>query len=224
MLMNNGENFTLSDNGLLTTLACNNKGEPVYALEGSVFIGGAVIQWLRDYMKFFEKSSDSEKAALSADKESGVVFIPAFTGLGAPYWKSNARGAIFGLTRGTSQEDITRAALKSIALQSMDVINAMQLDTGNKIMELRVDGGAVKNGFLMQFQSDILGIPVLVPEINESTALGAAYLTGITVGLYKTIDEIAAENRISSIYKPLMNESERINQIEIWREAVKKLL
>ncbi len=224
MLINNGDHFTLSKNGLLTTLACGNKGEPVYALEGSVFIGGAVIQWLRDYMKFFSNCTESEKAALSVNKDSDVVFIPAFTGLGAPYWKTDARGAIFGLTRGTTQEEITRAALKSIALQSMDVIDAMQLDTGKKIRELRVDGGAVKNGFLMQFQSDILGIPVLVPENNESTALGAAYLAGISAGIYKTIDEIAAENKISSIYKPLMNESDRNYQIEIWREAVKRLL
>ncbi len=175
-------------------------------------------------MKFFNNSADSEKAATSANKDSEVVFIPAFTGLGAPYWKTDARGAILGLTRGTTQEDITRAALKSIALQSMDVIEAMQLDTGKKIKELRVDGGAVKNGFLMQFQADILGIPVLVPENNESTALGAAYLAGISYGVYKTIDEIAAENKISSIYKPLMNESDRNYQIEIWREAVKRLL
>jgi glycerol kinase len=224
MLINNGDHYTLSKNGLLTTLACGNKGEPVYALEGSVFIGGAVIQWLRDYMKFFSNSEESEKAAISANKDSEIVFIPAFTGLGAPYWKTDARGAIFGLTRGTTQEDIIRAALKSIALQSMDVIEAMQLDTGKKIKELRVDGGAVKNGFLMQFQSDILGIPVLVPENNESTALGAAYLAGISFGIYKTIDEIAAGNKISSIYKPLMNEQDRNNQIEIWREAVKRLL
>jgi glycerol kinase len=224
MLINNGEHYTLSKNGLLTTLACGNIGEPVYALEGSVFIGGAVIQWLRDYMKFFENSADSEKAALSSGKDNEVVFIPAFTGLGAPYWKMDARGAIFGLTRGTTQEDITRAALKSIALQSMDLIDAMQLDTGKKIKELRVDGGAVKNGFLMQFQSDILGIPVGVPENNESTALGAAYLAGISFGLYKTIDEIAAGNKISSIYKPSMSEEDRKKQIDIWREAVKRLL
>ena len=182
MLMNNGENFIISRKGLLTTLACDNFGHPVYALEGSVFIGGAVVQWLRDYMKFFANSADSEAMARSVAKESQVVLVPAFVGLGAPHWNMDARGAIFGLTRDTTREEIVMAALKSIALQSRDLMEAMEEDTGMTVPELRVDGGATKNGFLMQFQADILNIPVLLPEITESTALGAAYLAGSRAG------------------------------------------
>ncbi len=225
LLMNVGEEFLISQNGLLTTLACDTKGRPVYALEGSVFIGGAVIQWLRDYMKFFQRSSESEGMATSLfTKEDEVVLVPAFVGLGAPYWKMDARGAIFGLTRDTTREQIIRAALKSIALQSMDVIEAMQSDTGKTINELRVDGGATQNNFLMQFQADILGIPVLLPAITESTALGAAYLAGITAGLYKNIEEIAETNKIATHFDPVMNDSVRSGQIKIWKEAIKRLL
>lgn len=225
LLMNVGEEFLISQNGLLTTLACDTKGRPVYALEGSVFIGGAVIQWLRDYMKFFQRSSESEGMATSLfTKEDEVVLVPAFVGLGAPYWKMDARGAIFGLTRDTTREQIIRAALKSIALQSMDVIEAMQSDTGKTINELRVDGGATQNNFLMQFQADILGIPVLLPAITESTALGAAYLAGITAGLYKNIEEIAETNKIATHFDPVMNDSVRSGQINIWKEAIKRLL
>jgi glycerol kinase len=183
-----------------------------------------VIQWLRDYMKFFTESSKSEAMATAVNKESDVVFIPAFVGLGAPYWKMDARGAIFGITRDTTREEITRAAIKSIALQSMEVIQALQEDTGKAISELRVDGGATKNSFLMQFQADILNVPVLLPEIVESTALGAAYLAGITAGVYKTIDEVAKNNKIASRFEPKMDETERAHQIRIWKEAVKRLL
>jgi glycerol kinase len=224
MLMNNGETFTISQNGLLTTLACDNFGSPVYALEGSVFIGGAVVQWLRDYLKFFSNSADSEAMAKSVAKESDVALVPAFVGLGAPHWKMDARGAIFGLTRDTTREEIVMAALKSIALQSRDLVEAMQEDTGASVKELRVDGGATKNGYLMQFQADILNIPVLLPQITESTALGAAYLAGITGGLYNSISDIAKSNKIVSTYTPGMSGSEREREIRIWKDATRRLL
>lgn len=158
------------------------------------------------------------------NKEDDVVFVPAFVGLGAPYWNMDARGAIFGLTRDTTREQIVRAALKSIAFQSMEVINAMEEDTKKKITELRVDGGATENKFLMQFQSDILGVPVLIPEIKESTALGAAYLAGITAGLFGSVDEIAKENIIIKRFEPVMNSSEREKQNDKWKKTVAKLL
>jgi len=224
MLMNNGETFTISRSGLLTTLACDNYGRPVYALEGSVFIGGAVVQWIRDYLRFFTNNAESEAMALSVTKESQVVFIPAFVGLGAPYWKMDIRGAIMGLTRDTTREEIVMAALKSIALQSRDLVEAMQGDTGKIIPELRVDGGATKNNYLMQFQADILNIPVLLPEITESTALGAAYLAGITGGVYGSISEIAKSNKITKRFNPGMSNSERDRQIRIWNDAVKRLI
>ncbi len=225
MLVNNGDDFLISKNGLLTTLTPNNYGEPVYALEGSVFVGGAVIQWLRDYMNFFDHAVESEGIASSQfNEEDEVVFVPAFVGLGAPYWKMDARGAIFGITRGTSKGQIVRAALKAIALQSMDVINAMKQDTGREIKDLRVDGGATKNKFLMQFQSDILGIPVLLPEISESTVLGAAYLAGLSTGIYSSIEEVAVGNRLTRRFEPVMNNLERGRQINLWSDAVRRLL
>jgi glycerol kinase len=224
VLINNGDNYLISKNGLLTTIACDPVGKPVYALEGSIFIGGAVIQWLRDYMKFFTDSAQSEKMATSVSKENDVVFVPAFVGLGAPHWKMDARGAVFGITRDTTREEIVRAALKSIALQSMDVIHALEEDTGKSIHELRVDGGATKNSFLMQFQADVLNVPVVLPEITESTALGAAYLAGVTAGLFKSVDEVAQHNKIASRFEPSMDSAERDHQIRIWKEAVKRLL
>jgi glycerol kinase len=224
MLINNGETFTISRSGLLTTLACDNFGGPVYALEGSVFIGGAVVQWIRDYLKFFSNSADSETMARAVTKESRVVFVPAFVGLGAPYWKMDVRGAILGLARDTSREEIVMAALKSIALQSRDLVEAMQADTGKLIPELRVDGGATVNKYLMQYQADILNIPVLLPEITESTALGAAYLAGITGGVYGTIDEIAKNNKIATRFKPGMDKPERDHQIKLWNDAIKRLI
>jgi glycerol kinase len=224
LLMNNADVFTISRNGLLTTLVCDNSGNSAYALEGSVFIGGAVVQWLRDYLKFFPQSADSEGMAKSSAKESQVVMVPAFVGLGAPHWKMDARGAIFGITRDTTREEIVAAALKSIALQSRDLVKAMHQDTGKAIPELRVDGGAVKNEFLMQYQADILDIPVLVPEITESTALGAAYLAGITGGVFRSISEVAANNKTSKRYTPGMGQSERNRQIKLWDDAIKRLL
>lgn len=225
MLLNNGPEYIISQNGLLTTLTPDNKGNPVYALEGSVFIGGAVMQWLRDYMKFFDSATESEGIASSVfNRDDEVVFIPAFVGLGAPYWNMDARGAIFGLTRDTTREQIVRAALKSIAFQSMDVIHAMEQDTGKRIRELRVDGGATDNKFLMQFQSDILGVPVLLPEVRESTALGAAYLAGLSSGFYATIEEVSCQNGISRRFEPVMNAEEREKQAALWKKTVAKLL
>jgi len=225
MLVNNGKDYIISHNGLLTTLTPDEKGNPVYALEGSVFIGGAVMQWLRDYMKFFDSATESEGMATSlGNMADDLVFVPAFVGLGAPYWNMDARGAIFGLTRDTTREQIVRAALKSIAFQSMEVIHAMEHDTSRKIQELRVDGGATENRFLMQFQSDILGVPVLLPEIRESTALGAAYLAGLTAGLYGSIDEIAKENVITKRFEPVMKGAERDMQNNLWKKTVARLL
>ena len=224
MLLNTGGTFISSRNGLLTTIACGDKGEPRYALEGSVFIGGAVIQWLRDYMKFFGSSSETEKMAREVPRDDEVVFVPAFVGLGAPYWDMEARGAIMGITRDTGREQIVRAALKSIALQSRDVIKALEQDSGNVIRELRADGGAVKNRYLMQYQADILGIPVVVPEIIESTALGAAYLAGITRGLYGSISEMARFNKTSARYEPAMDAERKKREISLWDDAIKKLL
>jgi glycerol kinase len=175
-------------------------------------------------MKFFANSDESEAMASSLYKEDEVVVIPAFVGLGAPYWKMDVRGAIFGLTRDTTREQIVRAALKSIAFQSMDVIEAMQQDSRKIIHELRVDGGATKNRYLMQFQADMLGIPVLLPEVIESTALGAAYLAGLTGRLYNSIDEVAKLNRITMKFDPRTTESERKRHRQVWREAVRRLI
>jgi glycerol kinase len=224
MLLNTGESSVISKNGLLTTLVCDSKGKPLYSLEGSVFIGGAVVQWLRDYMKFFKDSSESEPMALSVDKDDEVVVIPAFVGLGAPHWRMDVRGAILGLTRDTTIEQIIRASLKSVAFQSMDVIDAMHQDSGKEIRELRVDGGAIKNNYLMQFQADILGIPVLLPEIAESTALGAAYLAGLTSRLYNSIDEVARLNKIVSRFEPKITGEEKERQISQWKSAIQRLL
>ena len=224
MLLNTGNKFLISKNGLLTTLTCDAHGKPVYAFEGSVFVGGAVVQWLRDYMGFFKESPESDALALSVTKEDEVVMIPAFVGLGAPYWNMNARGAIFGLTRDTTRAQIVRAALKSIAFQSMDVIEVMQQESQKTIHELRVDGGATRGPYVMQFQADILGIPVLLPEVIESTALGAAYLAGLTQRLYNTIDEVAKHNRIIKTFTPLISEQERAAQRQQWKNAVKRLL
>jgi glycerol kinase len=224
VLQNIGSSFLISKHGLITTLTCDDHGKPVYAFEGSVFIGGAVIQWLRDFMKFFSDSGESGKIASAVDKQDEVVFIPAFVGLGAPYWQMDTRGAIFGLTRDTSREQIVRAAEKSIALQSLDIIEAMQNDSGKKINELKVDGGATADSYLMQYQSDILCVPVVLPEITESTALGAAYLAGITKGVFSTISEVALHNRIKKRYIPVMNKSIRDHEISVWKKSISMLL
>ena len=190
MLLNTGRKFIKSQSGLITTLACGPRGEPEYALEGAIFIAGAAIQWLRDKLRLIAKSKDSQKLAQSAKDNAGVYFVPAFVGMGAPYWDQNCRGAIFGLTRGTSRNHIVRAALEAICYQSRDVLEAMQKDSALKIKDLKVDGGASANDFLCQFQADILGIKVTRPKIIETTSLGAAYLAGLASGYWKNPGQI----------------------------------
>lgn len=224
VVMNLGDKFLESKNGLITTLACDAWGKPVYALEGSIFIGGAVIQWLRDKMRFFDDSGKSEGLAKSASSESEVVFVPAFAGLGAPYWDQNARGAIFGLTRDTTAEQITQAALKAIALQSYDVIEAMQIDSGLKLPVLKVDGGATRNHYLMEFQAGLLGAPVVVPRNAETTVLGAAYLAGLGAGIWKSPQELATLNPPAATYHPVMNAAQRDKELRLWKEAISRVL
>lgn len=224
LILNTGEKPINSDNGLLTTLACGLNGSPTYALEGSVFIAGAAIQWLRDGLKIINNASETESLATSVSDAGGVYMVPAFTGLGAPYWDANARGAILGITRGTKKEHIVRAALESVAYQTADVMNAMEKDSGEKIKQLRVDGGATANNFLMQFQSDILGIEVNRPVINETTALGAAFLAGLAVGFWKSESELENCRQIDTIFKPNAKPEEREKLIARWREAVNRVL
>jgi len=224
ILMNTGRDFSLSQNGLLTTLSPDDAGGWSYALEGSIFVTGAVVQWLRDEMNFFNSAHESEYLAESVEADDEIVFVPAFVGLGAPYWDMNARGAIFGLTRDTTKSQITRAALKSIALQSRDIMELMIGETGLSIDKLRVDGGATDNSYLMQYQADILNIPVSVPQLRESTALGAAYLAGLTAGLYSSITEISQFNSELRLYTPRMEEEKRQREINLWTKTVKKLI
>ncbi len=202
MLMNTGEKAVKSENGLLTTIACGPRGEVNYALEGAVFMAGASIQWLRDEMKLISDAFDSEYFATKVKDTNGVYVVPAFTGLGAPYWDPYARGAIFGLTRGVNSNHIIRATTESIAYQTRDVLEAMQADSGIRLHALRVDGGAVANNFLMQFQSDILGTRVERPEVREVTALGAAYLAGLAVGFWQNLDELQEKAVIEREFRP----------------------
>ena len=225
LLMNTGETRPFSQNGLLTTVAATLKGEaPQYALEGSVFVGGAVIQWLRDEMRFFTESRDAEYYARKVPDTGGVYVVPAFTGIGAPYWDMYARGAIFGLTRGTKREHIIRAAQESIAYQSFELVEAMQKDTGAALKSLNVDGGASRDGFLMQFQADILGAEVVKPATHESTALGVATLAGLSVGVWKDKTELKKLRKVEKIYAPQMTEGERVEKIRKWKEAVRRSL
>jgi len=223
MLLHTGERVVKSKNGLVAT-ACAQTRQKEFALEGSVFIGGAVVQWLRDEMGFVEKSKDIEKLAASTLDSNGVYVVPAFTGLGAPHWDPDARGAILGITRGTSKAHIARAALESIAFQSAEVLEAMQKDSGEPLEELRVDGGAAANDLLMQFQADLLGVPVLRPKVLETTALGAAYLAGLTVNLWKSREELAAHWQLDRRFEPRMARSEAAAMLERWREAVQRSL
>ncbi len=223
MLMNTGEKIQYSENGLLTTIAWGLDDKVFYALEGSVFIAGASIQWLRDGLNFFANASESEKFALEVEGESGVYVVPAFAGLGAPYWDMYARGAIFGLTRDTGKHHITKATLESIAYQTKDILNAMQEDSKIELAALKVDGGACANNFLMQFQADILNTTVERPEVIESTALGAAYLAGITVRLWKK-EDIARNRKIEKTFEPKMDEAKRNNLYNGWKKAVKRTM
>lgn len=222
MLMNTGENCIKSNNGLLTTIAVGINGKVEYALEGSVFIAGAVIQWLRDEMKFFSDAADTEYFATKIEDNGGVYLVPAFVGLGSPYWDMYARGTIVGLTRGSNRNHIIRAALESIAYQSKDLIDAMKEDSGLDLTSLKVDGGAVANNFLMQFQSDILNIEVLRPEIIETTALGAAYLAGLATGFWKDKEEIIKKQKLNRKFMPNLSEELRSKYFKGWKKAVEK--
>jgi len=219
LLMNTGNTPKRSDHGLLTTIACGLNGEITYALEGSIFVAGSAIQWLRDQMKFFDNSSMSEEMAKRADDNSGVIVVPSFVGLGAPYWDDRCRGAIFGLTRGTSQEDITKATLDSLAYQTRDVLDAMVEDSGVDIKRLRVDGGASNNNYLMQFQANLLQCEIDRPCITETTALGAARLAGLAVGYWKSIEEFNVEDSLTT-YKPNIDKVESDKKYDRWLKAV----
>jgi glycerol kinase len=220
MLMNTGEQPVSSTHNLLTTVAWKVNGITQYALEGSVFIAGAVVQWLRDGLGIIQKSADVEALAAKAETNDGVYIVPAFTGLGAPHWNQDARGTIVGLTRGSTASHIARAALESIAYQTMDVLKAMEADSGISIKELRVDGGATANDLLMQFQSDILNTKVLRPKITETTALGAAYLAGLAVGYWKSIEDIQQQWQIDRTFAPAMNDDKRNELARGWQKAI----
>jgi len=221
MLMNTGTKPVASKNNLLTTIAWKVNGEVHYALEGSVFIGGAVVQWLRDGLKIIQTSGDVEALAKKVDDNGGVYVVPAFTGLGAPYWNQHARGIIVGITRGTSDAHIARAAVESIAFQSMDLLKAMEADAGLPIKEVRVDGGATVNNQLMQFQSDILNTNVIRPEVTETTALGAAYLAGLAVGFWSSIDELQQYWQKDKAFTPAMGDEKRNDLQKNWKKAVR---
>ena len=220
LLMNTGEEAVFSKHGLLTTIAAGSDNKALYALEGSVFVAGAAIQWLRDELRLIRTAADSEKYANQVEDSNGIYVIPAFTGLGAPYWDQYARGAIVGITRGCNREHIIRATLESIAYQSYDVIKAMENDLGSSLKSLRVDGGACANNFLMQFQSDILDTKVLRPECIETTALGAAYLAGLSVGFWKDKDEIKNNWALSETFISDMKNEQRDKLIKGWHKAV----
>ena len=224
LLMNTGETPCVSRHGLVTTIAAVLGGHVTYALEGSVFVGGAVIQWLRDEMRFLSEASDAEYYAQKVDSTGGVYFVPAFTGLGALYWDMYARGAIVGITRGTKREHIIRAAQESIAYQSMDLVAAMEKDTGVPLRELRVDGGASRDAFLMQFQADMLATPVRRPVICETTALGAAYLAGLAVGIWHDPDELRRQWRCDVSFLPHMTAEQREKNRRGWAKAVGRSL
>ena len=220
LLMNTGDTPCESRNGLLTTIAVGLNGKVEYALEGSVFVGGAVIQWLRDELRFFPDSRDAEYYARKAPDNGGVYLVPAFTGLGAPYWDMYARGMLIGLTRGTRREHITRAAQESIAYQVADLARAMEADTGVPLTSLKADGGASRDGFLMQFQADILGRAVLRPAIRETTALGAAYLAGLAAGVWESREELSRLWRCDTTFAPAMDARHRECLLADWHRAV----
>nr|WP_317401860.1 glycerol kinase GlpK [uncultured Gemmiger sp.] len=220
LLMNTGEKLFRSQNGLITTIASGLNGRIQYALEGSVFVGGAVVQWLRDELHLITEASDTEYFAKKVPDSAGVYLVPAFTGLGAPYWDMYARGALVGLTRGAGRNHIIRAALESIAYQTGDVLHAMERDAGMPLRELRVDGGASANNFLMQFQSDIIGRTLRRPMIRETTALGAAYLAGLATGVWRDLDDIRSQWTLDRLYEPQMSEADRTRLYAGWHKAV----
>ncbi|MFL6216737.1 MAG: glycerol kinase GlpK [Blastocatellia bacterium] len=223
MLLNTGREMVRSRNNLLTTVAWQLGDEPLeYALEGSVFIAGAALQWLRDGLKIIDTAADSEEMAFKVADNGGVYFVPAFVGLGAPQWDAYARGTMVGLTRGTTREHIARAALEAIAYQTADLLNAMRSDSGIQLSELRVDGGAARNNFLMQFQADVLGIPVVRPSNTETTAAGAAYLAGLATGFWKNIDAIAEGWQRERVFAPQMQAGERKRLLADWSRAIER--
>ncbi|WP_160720324.1 glycerol kinase GlpK [Bacillus sp. USDA818B3_A] len=220
MLMNTGEKAVRSRHGLLTTIAWGMNGKVEYALEGSIFVAGSAIQWLRDGLRMLKDAKESERYAETIESTEGVYVVPAFVGLGTPYWDSEVRGAVFGLTRGTTKEHFVRATLESLAYQTRDVLSAMEADSGIDLKTLRVDGGAVMNNFLMKFQSNILNVPVERPIVHETTALGAAYLAGLAVGFWKDKEEIAKQWAIDKKFSPEMSNENRNSLYEGWKKAV----
>jgi len=224
LLLHTGARPVASRMGLLTTVACGPKGEAGYALEGSVFIAGAAIQWLRDGLGVIARAADSETLARSVPDSGGVVMVPALVGLGAPYWRPDVRGALFGLTRGTTRAHVARAALESLAFQSRDLVEAMAKDSGSPVRALKVDGGAVANDLLMQYQADLLGVPVLRPRVIETTALGAALLAGLAVGVWRSQRELDAARRVERVFQPRRPRAWREQEYARWRQAVARLL
>ena len=222
LLMNAGDEPAHSDSGLISTIAWRIGGKNTYALEGSVFVAGAVVQWLRDEMKLIERASETESIARSIPDSGGVYMVPTFTGLGAPYWDMDSRGTILGLTRGAGRAQIIRAALESIAYQSADLVTAMSADCGRPVVELRVDGGASANSFLMQFQADMLGCDVVRPAVIETTALGAALMAGLAVGVWKDVEEIRRVWRMDARFTPQMEQAQRERSLRGWHKAVRR--
>ena len=221
LLMNTGEDLCMSKNGLVTTIAWGLDGKVEYALEGSIFVGGSAIQWLRDGLRLVDSAPDSEWVAKKVKDAGGVYMVPAFVGLGAPYWDMNARGMIIGLTRGTTKAHIVRATLDSLAYQTRDVLGAMEADSGNRLAALKVDGGAVANNLLMQFQADLLGVPVDRPQITETTALGAAYLAGLATGVWASKEELKKSWQLDTRFAPSLDQQEADKLYQGWKKAVK---
>ena len=222
MLMNTGETPTHSENGLLTSVAWQLNGKRTYCLDGAIYISGAAIQWLRDGLKIVSSASETERRARSVQDTNGVYFVPSFTGLAAPYWDSYARGTMVGITAGTTQEHIIRAALEATAYQVKDVLDHMVQDTNVPISVMRCDGGATANGFLMQFQSDILGIPLDIPKITETTALGAAYMAALGVGEFSSPEEICKNWVLDRCFEPRMSTDQRESMMFNWHRAVER--
>ena len=221
MLMNTGEKPVYSNNGLVTTIAWGLNGKVNYALEGSIFVAGAAIQWLRDEMRIIDTSPDSEYIAKQVPDTNGCYVVPAFTGLGAPYWDQYARGTIVGITRGVNKKHLIRATLESLCYLTNDVLKAMQDDSKIKLSALKVDGGASMNDFLMQYQSDVIGVPVHRPACIETTAMGAAYLAGLAVGFWSSTDDVRNNWKISRIFESQMTEKDRAEKLKGWNKAVK---
>ena len=223
-MMNTGNEYVASEKGLITTIAVDGYGEPCYALEGSIFIAGAAIQWLRDELQLIEKASDSEKAANSVKDCNGVYLVPAFVGLGAPHWDMNARGVLVGLTRGTSRYHVIRAALESMAYQTYDVLTTMERETGIKVRKLAVDGGATVNDFLMQFQADIINKPVVRPSLIESTSLGVAFMAGLKAGIWNDYKELCSLKECDIEFIPSMDNKDRVKLLKGWQKALRQAM